>query len=110
MSTAKPNEHADQNNPENQGSTPSANGDKQGPEGYVAPFFPYDGTPLRPNRFMVTLKAEHTMEEHWKVIGERLGVDEGGWYSATLSEEQIERIRRDRGVKEVRQYGRAVWG
>lgn len=78
---------------------------------YVAPFKPFHGTPLYPNYYLVTLHEKGKMEKHWNAIGENLGKrDMGGWYSATLSMEQIERIRRDPGVKSVVQYGDAVWG
>jgi hypothetical protein len=80
-------------------------------EQYVAPFFPYHGVPLNPYRYMVTFYKGHTLEKHWQAIGIKFGTDwSGDWYSATLSDDQRERVRRDPGVKEVRQYGQAEWG
>jgi hypothetical protein len=59
----------------------------------------------------VTLQKGYTAAKHWEAIGEDLGVTvTGGWYSARISDEQRERIRRDPGVKEITQYGRVIWG
>ena len=73
---------------------------------YIAPFYPYDGVPLRPCYYAVTFVRAYTRKQHWEAIGENLGPPgTDSWYSATLTPEQIDRIRRDPGVKKVRQNG-----
>ena len=78
---------------------------------YLAPLRRYDGVPLKPNHYNVTFLEGHTREKHWEAIGEDLGAPgSSGWYWSTLSDEQLQRVRRDPGVKEVIQSGRVVWG
>ena len=115
MSASEPQESVNneieiQSSAENTEQRPNNNTNGQ----YVAPLHLYDGhegPPLSPNRYMVTFYNGHTQEKHWEVVGEIIGgAWFGSWYAATLSDDQIERIRRDPGVKEVRQYGRVEWG
>ena len=107
----KPAENAEEANSTNEAAAQAPNEGTEGSSEYIAPFYPYHGIPRRPNRYMVTLKKSHTTEKHCEVIGERIRAsDTGGWYSATLSNELRERVRRDPGVVEVTQYGTAEWG
>lgn len=78
---------------------------------YVAPYYPNEGVPRKPNRYLVTFFKEHTLDKHRDAIGEHIRVAfSSSWYSATLTDEKRERIRRDPGVKDVRQIGSAEWG
>ena len=110
MSTSTSNEHSGQGEPVQDANTQSSENENGGGNEYVAPFTPFHGVPLKPNYYMVTLHDQHTPKQHWEAIGEDLGVTFiGRWYSAFLTVEQRERIRRDPGVTDVTQYGKAVW-
>jgi hypothetical protein len=77
---------------------------------YIAPLHRYDGVPLIPDHYSVTFHKGHTRQKHWEAIGEDLGAPGAhDWYQVTLTDEQLERIRRDPGVKKVTQSGRGVW-
>lgn len=54
MSTTTPNQHAELVQPPNEATVPSPKGDDKGTTEYMAPFFPYDGVPLKPNYYAVS--------------------------------------------------------
>lgn len=77
---------------------------------YIAPLHPCKGVPLIPYHYSVTFHNRHTRQKQWEAIGEDLGAPGAAeWYEASLTLEQLERIRRDPGVKEVRKNGSGVW-
>lgn len=113
MSSLNKNEDAGATNSTEKESSDAAQDETKISVEYLAPIRYYQGSgpPLRPDFYAVTLQKPHTVENHWEVIGERIGMRwTSEWYDATLSEAQIECIRRDPVVKSIVQYGRAVWG
>lgn len=81
------------------------------PDERLAPYYPYEGIPMRVNHYYVHLKKDYTMKKHWEFLGEELGLECGEfWYEASLTDEQLLQVRRDPGVERVRKSGAAVWG
>jgi prepilin-type processing-associated H-X9-DG protein len=111
MSASKPDEHSVQTEATDEASARSSKNDVGDETEYLAPLRRYDGVPIKPNHFNVTFFDGHTRKKHWEAIGEDLGAPSSSrWYWSTLSDEQLERVRRDLGVKEGIQSGNAVWG
>ena len=111
MSASKPDQEHVQAEATNKATAQSSENNLKEATEYLAPLRRYDGVPLKPNHYNVEFVEGHTRDKHWEAIGEDLGAPGSSrWYWTTLSDEQLERVRRDPGVKEVIQSGKAVWG